>query len=797
MNNRTRLWLMVLVVALVANLFTVGAFAEATSGSCGADLTWTVNTETGELTISGTGAMNDYSSTTAPWKAYNDVITKVTVGEGVTALWSTNKSQPFNGLTKDFAVSLPGTLTKIDRDFNGCANLTAVTFAKTGVLEKVDGWAFANCKKLVSITFPDNAQTKFYDGSFNNCYALTSVTLGNQTTQLNGRVFNNCSALTEIVIPALVTQVGNTTSGQGAAFSGCDELAKVTFLGADTAILPADASGIPASATIHGWAGSTANTYATAHGHTFVEVKADQIAEGTIGENITWTLFSDGVLTISGTGTMSSAWNVADYNDKVVKVVVEEGITSLPKKVFNSLTQSFTIELPPSLEKLDGDFNSCTKLIAVTFAKEGNLKEIYPWTFSGCSLLESVVLPNNAATRIQNGAFNNCRKLTSVTLGDKTASILGQAFNNCSALTEIVIPASVTSLGDATNGTAFGGCNALKDVTLLGADTVITGAFPSSNVTLIGYIGSTAEDWSKANSASATFSPIVTDVTMDTDTTVFELTATYTPNAEKAGQYLPVATFTRTGTDATVAVDLLYVEGATGALYVKSATGAYLPFLKGEENLLVGEAEAEIAIVYNNKEGTARYYVNGVIPSVNSAETLAMSLPVHDASFNKVTAVVDTLAARGDVTVGEVFDINASGTADFVGFQVDTNTSKSIRLLAGIDMLYYGNVGFEIELYSEDSLVGTVSKSVNTVFNTIMANDEPISAASKGYRYLTAVQITDIYPGDYSGDNLYFVVKPFTQVGKEVLYGTAAKILISYDEETQKNVYEIANEDGY
>ena len=112
-------------------------------------------------------------------------------------------------------------------------------------------------------------------------------------------------------------------------------------------------------------------------------------------------------------------------------------------------------------------------------------------------------------------------------------------------------------------------------------------------------------------------------------------------------------------------------------------------------------------------------------------------------------------------------------------------------------MLYYGNVGFEIELYSEDSLVGTVSKSVNTVFNTIMANDEPISAASKGYRYLTAVQITDIYPGDYSGDNLYFVVKPFTQVGKEVLYGTAAKILISYDEETQKNVYEIANEDGY
>ena len=47
MKNRTRLWLMVLVVTLMANLFTVGAFAEATSGSCGANLTWALNTETG------------------------------------------------------------------------------------------------------------------------------------------------------------------------------------------------------------------------------------------------------------------------------------------------------------------------------------------------------------------------------------------------------------------------------------------------------------------------------------------------------------------------------------------------------------------------------------------------------------------------------------------------------------------------------------------------------------------------------------------------------------------------------
>ena len=242
------------------------------SGTCGENLTWTLSDE-GELTISGTGAMNDYSSTTAPWKDYNNQIVKVTVGEGITALWSTNRSQPFNGLTQDFTISLPSTLTKIDRDFNGCANLTAVTFAKEGVLQMVDGWAFGNCKKLVSVTFPDGAKTKFYDGNFFNCTALTSVTLGNKTAELNGRVFNNCTALTEIVIPASVAQVGNSVSSQGAAFNGCSNLVKVTFLGKETKILPADANGIPSSATIYGFNGSTAEIYANTYERTFVDLE--------------------------------------------------------------------------------------------------------------------------------------------------------------------------------------------------------------------------------------------------------------------------------------------------------------------------------------------------------------------------------------------------------------------------------------------------------------------------------------------------------------------------------------------
>ena len=768
MKNRTRLWLMVLVVTMMANLFTVGAFAEATSGSCGSNLTWTVNTATGELTISGTGAMNDYSSTTAPWSAYNDVITEVTVGEGVTSLGAKG-SLPFNGFTKNFTVSLPSTLTAIDSQMKANTKLVAVTFPDSGALKNIYDWSFSGCTALAYIKLPETEGTDIWNGAF-----------------------NNCKALTEIVLPASVKTVGKAN---GSAFSGSCAPAKITFLGMSTSILPDSASGLPTSATIYGFAESTAEAYATKYGRNFVEVKAGQIAEGTIGTNLTWTLSSDGILTISGEGKMASAWNIAEYNDKVTKVVVEEGVTALVSKAFNSLTQNFTIELPSSLEKIDGDFNSCTKLTAVTFAETGKLATIYAWSFSGCSALESVVLPDGAETRILNGAFNNCFRLTALTLGDQTTAIFGKAFNNCEALGSLVIPASVTYVGDATNGTAFGGCKALKDVTFLGADTAITGTFPASDVTVKGYIGSTAEEYAKANSSKTTFEPFATEITTGEDTVVFELTVDYTPVAEKAGQYLPVATFTRIGADATVVVDLLYVEGATGALYVKSTTGAYLPFLKGEENLAIGGAEAEIAIVYNNKEGTARYYVNGEIPSVNSAETLAISLPVHDASFNQVTAVVDALAVRGDVVKKNVFDINASGTADFIGFQMKTGDSTTIRVLAGVDMLYYGSVGFEVELYSEDTLVGTISKTTNTVFTSIQAGGDTVTAESKGYQYITAVEITGICPGDYAGDNLYFVIKPFTQVGAEVSYGESAKITIAYDEVKGENVYTVV--DGY
>ena len=56
------------------------------SGSCGATVTYTFVEATGKLTISGTGAMTNYTeSSSVPWDSYRRKIKTVNIGNGVTS----------------------------------------------------------------------------------------------------------------------------------------------------------------------------------------------------------------------------------------------------------------------------------------------------------------------------------------------------------------------------------------------------------------------------------------------------------------------------------------------------------------------------------------------------------------------------------------------------------------------------------------------------------------------------------------------------------------------------------------
>lgn len=59
------------IFALIVGMMTATAlYAETVNGTCGETMTWTLDTETGVLTISGSGDMTDFKQNNIPWRKY-------------------------------------------------------------------------------------------------------------------------------------------------------------------------------------------------------------------------------------------------------------------------------------------------------------------------------------------------------------------------------------------------------------------------------------------------------------------------------------------------------------------------------------------------------------------------------------------------------------------------------------------------------------------------------------------------------------------------------------------------------
>ena len=111
---------------MVLSIIPITASAETIEGTCGKNLTGSYDSETNTLTISGTGAMDDYNSNNRPWESYEDKIKTVIVEAGVTKIG-------------EYA-------------FNEFDYLTTVTISD-GVTD-IGSSAFEWCKSLKNISLP-------------------------------------------------------------------------------------------------------------------------------------------------------------------------------------------------------------------------------------------------------------------------------------------------------------------------------------------------------------------------------------------------------------------------------------------------------------------------------------------------------------------------------------------------------------------------------------------------------------------------------------------------------------------
>ena len=415
------------LLAAVCGLLTFSAAAEsaAASGICGENLTWTLDAA-GTLTVSGTGAMEDYNYLGAPWYQSRDSIKAVVVESGVTAIGE----RAFNGCSSLTSITIPEGVTAIGHSaFSGCSSLSSITIPE-GVTT-IGRMAFFGCSSLSSITIPEGVTAIDIDAfycsglkdvsitdldawrriDFANFYAtpmcnggnlllngqkLVSVTVPEGVTEVKAYTFYGFKDLIQVTLPAGVTTIGEY------AFSRCSSLTSIT---------------IPESVTT---IGDSAFRF------------CDSLTDVSITDLAAWCRidFAD-----SSATPVCNGGNLLLNGQKLVSVTVPEGVTEVKAYTFCGFKNLIQVTLPEG----------------VTAIGDG--------AFSGCTGLSSITLPEGVTT-IGEAAFLRCSSLSSITIPESVTAIGIHAFDGCSSLTSITIPEGVTAI----DINAFDWCGSLKDV---------------------------------------------------------------------------------------------------------------------------------------------------------------------------------------------------------------------------------------------------------------------------------------------------------------------------------------------
>lgn len=255
--------------------------------------------------------------------------------------------------------------------------------------------------------------------TFSGCTSLKSISIPDSVTSVGADAFLGCSSLTSITIPDSVTSIG------AGAFADCSSLSSITIPDSITSIGVSVFDGCSSLASI---------------------TIPDSVTS--IGANAFW-----------GCSSLTS-------------ITIPDSVTSIGIYAFYNCSSLTSITIPDSVTDIgEAMFEGCSSLTSITIPD--SVTDVGYSVFKGCNSLTSVYISDIAAwcnikyasydsnpLYYANNLYLNGELVTDLVIPDSVTSIGDYAFVGCSSLTSISIPHSVASIGFA----AFKGCSSLTDV---------------------------------------------------------------------------------------------------------------------------------------------------------------------------------------------------------------------------------------------------------------------------------------------------------------------------------------------